>query len=191
PAEPFVPDTGSTSPCEAHPSASRGTVANCRVRPRGRVPTGKANPVGQQTFHRHAGARTFAPRARLTGPDWTGLASDRKAPHSRRSPPMPVRSWFRNRLTTGSPTVSARTPSRRRRRPTLEALEGRVVLSSYTVKNTNDSGADSLRQAILDANAQGGANTIDFQQGLTGTITLTSGELDITNDLTITRPGAN
>src|SRR5262249_50060756 len=33
---------------------------------------------------------------------------------------------------------------------------------TFTVTNTNDSGAGSLRQAILDANALGGTNTIAF-----------------------------
>nr|WP_161501586.1 cadherin-like domain-containing protein [Rhodopirellula sp. SM50] len=36
------------------------------------------------------------------------------------------------------------------------------TLATYTVTNTNDSGAGSLRQAILDANVNGGADTIDF-----------------------------
>lgn len=45
-----------------------------------------------------------------------------------------------------------------------------------TVTNTNDSGPDSLRQAILDADD---GDTITF--GVTGTITLTSGELLIEN----------
>lgn len=61
---------------------------------------------------------------------------------------------------------------------------------NYVVKNLNDSGPDSLRQAILDANANNGADTITFQAGLTGTITLTSGELLISDDVTITGPGA-
>jgi Concanavalin A-like lectin/glucanases superfamily/Domain of unknown function (DUF4214)/Right handed beta helix region len=38
-------------------------------------------------------------------------------------------------------------------RPWLETLERRDVLSTFPVTNTNDSGAGSLRQAILDANA--------------------------------------
>jgi hypothetical protein len=54
--------------------------------------------------------------------------------------------------------------------------------------NLNDSGAGSLRQAILDTPADG---TVDFQQGLNGTITLTSGELLINKNLTISRPGAD
>ena len=50
-----------------------------------------------------------------------------------------------------------------RRRPLLEDLEGRQMLSTLTVtvKNTNDSGTSSLRQAIDDVNAAGGG-TIDF-----------------------------
>jgi hypothetical protein len=51
-----------------------------------------------------------------------------------------------------------------------------------------DAGAGSLRQAILDTPAGG---TVDFQPGLTGTITLTTGELMIAKDLTIAGPGAD
>ncbi|MEH6647840.1 beta strand repeat-containing protein [Sulfitobacter sp.] len=55
-----------------------------------------------------------------------------------------------------------------------------------TVTNLNDSGAGSLRQAVLDANATVGiADTIEFASGLTGTITLTTGQLTITDDLII------
>ena len=52
------------------------------------------------------------------------------------------------------------------------------------VTTTADSGAGSLRQAIADAQA---GDTITF--AISGVITLTSGELLITNDLTITGPG--
>jgi hypothetical protein len=37
-----------------------------------------------------------------------------------------------------------------------------LIAATFTVVNTNDSGAGSLRQAILDANANPGADTIDF-----------------------------
>ena len=37
-------------------------------------------------------------------------------------------------------------------RPTLEPLEDRLALTVFTVLNTDDVGAGSLRQAILDAN---------------------------------------
>jgi predicted outer membrane repeat protein len=60
--------------------------------------------------------------------------------------------------------------------------------ATFTVTNTNDSGAGSLRQATLDANAAAGADTIDF--AVTGTITLTGGQLTVTDDLTINGPGA-
>ncbi|WP_342347573.1 DUF4347 domain-containing protein, partial [uncultured Nitrospira sp.] len=43
---------------------------------------------------------------------------------------------------------------------TQAAWEG--VLATYTVTNTNDSGAGSFRQAITDANANAGTDTIDF-----------------------------
>jgi hypothetical protein len=47
-------------------------------------------------------------------------------------------------------------------RPRLEALEDRSLPSTYAVINTADSGQGSLRQAILDANANSAPNTIIF-----------------------------
>jgi hypothetical protein len=49
----------------------------------------------------------------------------------------------------------------------------------------------TLRQAIDDANNNSGADTIVFRSGLTGAITLTSGQLYITDPLTVQGPGAN
>jgi hypothetical protein len=60
-----------------------------------------------------------------------------------------------------------------------------------TVSNLNDSGAGSLRQAIIDSNTNPGADTIDFQAGLSGTIPLASELPLITGDLTISGPGAS
>ncbi|MFI5458684.1 MAG: beta strand repeat-containing protein [Isosphaerales bacterium] len=99
-------------------------------------------------------------------------------------------SWFR-RLTTGSPTRSRRpgrrpTLSRRSVLPRLEALEVRSLLSTFTVTNLLDSGAGSLRAGILS-----GDSTIAFARGLHGTVTLTSGELLISDSVTINGPGAN
>jgi titin len=77
---------------------------------------------------------------------------------------MSVPSWLRTwpkRLNRSGD----RTPIRTRRtsvRPRLEALEDRAVPATFTVLNTNDSGAGSLRQAILDANANPGMDTIAF-----------------------------
>src|SRR5947209_8411154 len=58
--------------------------------------------------------------------------------------------------------------------------------ATLTVINTNDSGAGSLRDAIGSA-ASG--DTINF--GVSGVITLTSGWLTTTTDLTISGPGAS
>jgi hypothetical protein len=82
---------------------------------------------------------------------------------------------------------------RRTRRPQLERLDDRTLLSTIIpVTNPNDSGTGSLRAAIDAANASTSDATIDLT-GVSGTITLTSGELLITdpNNLTITGPGAN
>ena len=51
-----------------------------------------------------------------------------------------------------------------------KALEDRTVPSTFTVLNLADSGPAPLRQAILDANANPGADVIDFADGLDGTI---------------------
>src|SRR5207248_675443 len=51
---------------------------------------------------------------------------------------------------------------RRNSPPRLEQLEARVVLSTFTVINTDDSGAGSLRQAIVDANTNPDADAIAF-----------------------------
>src|SRR5215510_14907634 len=59
----------------------------------------------------------------------------------------------------------------------------------FTVTNLSDSDPGSLRDAINQANMTPGADNINFQDELTGTITLTTGELLITDDLTITGPG--
>src|SRR5271157_1695447 len=50
----------------------------------------------------------------------------------------------------------------RRSRPSLEALETRQLLSTYAVINTNDSGAGSLRQAIINANKDTSPDDIVF-----------------------------
>ena len=60
--------------------------------------------------------------------------------------------------------------------------------TTFTVTNAGASGAGSLKQAILDANAAGGADTITFAPGVTGTIK--PGALTITGPTTIAGPGA-
>lgn len=61
--------------------------------------------------------------------------------------------------------------------------------ATFNVINLNDAGAGSLRQAVLDANATAGADSITFEPEVNGQIVLTSGEIDITEGLTINGPG--
>jgi predicted outer membrane repeat protein len=56
--------------------------------------------------------------------------------------------------------------------------------STITVTNTNDSGPGSLRQAVIDATS---GDTINFS--VTGTIVLSTGEIEINKNLTIDGPG--
>jgi titin len=75
----------------------------------------------------------------------------------------------------------------RRRRFAIEPLEGRQMLSTFTVTNTNDSGAGSLRQAIISSNATQGPNAINFNIPGSGvqTINLLSALPTVTQPVTI------
>jgi hypothetical protein len=64
-------------------------------------------------------------------------------------------------------------------------LEDRTLPSTYTVTSLADSGPGSLRAALAS-----GDDTVAFAKGLHGAINLTSGELLVTNSVTINGPGA-
>ncbi len=90
-----------------------------------------------------------------------------------------------------------RTPVRRfvptkslRSRLFCRRLEDRLAPAIFTVTNLSDSAPGSLRAAINSANLAAGADSIVFQgPGGLGTITLTSGELQLFDAVTITSPG--
>lgn len=73
----------------------------------------------------------------------------------------------------------------------MEELENRLLLATYTVINLNDAGAGSLRDAVAGANGAAGADVIEFDAAVRGTITLTTGQLTITDDLAVNGPGAD
>src|SRR5262245_32414326 len=103
-------------------------------------------------------------------------------------------SWL-HRLLEGRPGPAPRTgrkkPGHARCVPGLECLSDRIVPSAFHVTPLAESGPGSLRAAVAQANAHPGADAIDFQPGLTGTIALTGGELDITDAVKINGPGAD
>ncbi len=69
----------------------------------------------------------------------------------------------------------------------LSAAASEAVV--FPVTSLNDAGPGSLRDAIAQANAAGGPDSITF--AVTGTITLTTGQIRIDGPLTIVGPGAN
>ncbi len=69
----------------------------------------------------------------------------------------------------------------------LGALAATGSAATITVTNTNDTGAGSLREAISGAVS---GDTIAFSSDVRGTITLTTGQIEIDQSLTITGPGA-
>src|SRR5262245_20490130 len=77
----------------------------------------------------------------------------------------------------------------RRRAWTVEALEARALLSTFTVNSLGDTGTGigttgDLRYCITQANATTGDNTINFS--VTGTITLNSALPDLSNTTGLT-----
>jgi hypothetical protein len=71
-------------------------------------------------------------------------------------------------------------------------LSTAAQISGYTVTNTNDAGAGSLRQAIMDANSDGVDTDITFSlSGCPCTIPLASTLPEVTETLRITGPGAD
>ncbi len=72
--------------------------------------------------------------------------------------------------------------------PRVDGLEVRALLSTITVTNDGDSGNGSLRQALASAVA---GETIKFARSAYGTITLTSGLLEVATRVTINGPGAD
>lgn len=80
----------------------------------------------------------------------------------------------------------------------IGATEGPATQpATFTVTTLDDNETDgcavnqcTLREAIIDANNTPDANTINFQPGLNGTITLTMGQLVVSTNITINGPGA-
>ena len=94
--------------------------------------------------------------------------------------------------------VSLRHPRRGRSRPLPQAerLETRLALATFSVTNAADSGAGSLRQAIIGANAMVGPDDINFDPvffntARTITLTAASGQLSVTDSVNIAGPGTS
>src|SRR5262252_9290190 len=102
-------------------------------------------------------------------------------------------SWLQRLLKKSRPPARSgcKKFSRKSFLPDLEALGERIVPSTFHVTTLADGGAGSLRAAVAHANAHAGADTIVFDDRLTGTIALTGGELDLTDAVKINGPGAD
>src|SRR5437870_2654383 len=75
---------------------------------------------------------------------------------------MRIPNWLRSLVTRLDRTRARRPSHRRAARPRVAELEARVTPARFVVTTTGDSGAGSLRQPILDANAAAGPDTISF-----------------------------
>src|SRR2546421_3740600 len=91
----------------------------------------------------------------------------------------------RHPTSRGCPRLARCTVSRFR--PCLEILERREVLTVWTVTNLLDNVVGSLRAAVFVA--QNG-DTVQFANGLSGKITLTTGEIAINHNISIEGPGS-
>ena len=70
------------------------------------------------------------------------------------------------------------------------ATSGLAKAATVVVTNTQDSGAGSLRAAVVQTNSSTDAsNSITFASGVTGTIALTGGALYVSTSLSVTGPG--
>src|SRR5271157_458696 len=109
---------------------------------------------------------------------------------------MTMRSWIRQFT---RPVRQAIRKAPRRARPALEALEDRCTPSTIVVNNPTDTpvaGQTDLRQAIVQANTNGGDQTIIFDKTVfkaPQTINLNGTQLELSNTTgteTITGPAA-
>ena len=75
-----------------------------------------------------------------------------------------LRQWLSSALNNSSHSRNRR----RGNRMSVESLESRTLLTTYSVLNLNDAGGGSLRQAVIDANANAGADEITFLVSLVG-----------------------
>ena len=71
----------------------------------------------------------------------------------------------------------------------MQPLESRRLLATFTVTSQADAGAGSLRDAITQANLNGGADLVRFDPSVTS-INLLGQEINVTDDLTIEAPAA-
>src|SRR5687768_8208904 len=86
----------------------------------------------------------------------------------------------------------SRPPDRRRNRPLhVETLQGRQLLATIVVTNTEDSGVGSLRAALEQANLDPAEDTIEFAPAVTGTITLLTALPELSTDVIVSGPGAS
>jgi len=72
----------------------------------------------------------------------------------------------------------------------IETLESRIAPAVFMVTSISDSGPGTLRDAITQANAAAGVDTIKFKLPTDSTLLLTTGPISITDSINITGPGA-
>ena len=72
----------------------------------------------------------------------------------------------------------------------IELLEARIAPATFLVTNLGDSGSGSLRDAVARANATPAQDIVLFEPSLAGTVLLQTGEILVTEPLTLKGPSS-
>jgi len=152
---------------------------------------GRIPPSGSATeFTTGTGQR---PTGITTGPDGNLWYADRKGNQIGRITPAGVSTVFPAGITAGAtPFGITAGPDGNLwfTEPGINRVARITTTSDFVVTNNNDSGAGSLRDAVAQANVAAGAPMITFAPAVTGTILLTSGQINVNQAMTIAGPGA-
>ena len=181
-ANPIAADAIVFSPFRRPPRSMSRSRLLAQPMTRRQVNTARGRSRLRSSPHRIEAQRRFCPFSR---PFCHGSTLSFSSHHQEAAmSPLPLR-WSKS-------IRRRRRPISRNARLLLQALEDRTVPATFTVTNTSDSGAGTLRDAIAQANANTGADAIVFDPNVFNassgnqSILLLSALPTIADDLTMT-----